>query len=656
MRRSSVPEQQGNKEKNWMDPELPEYYRKELSYITASFGEFAQGHPKIAARLGAQAGDIGDRYVERLLQGAAVVNARSSMHIDRWSLEIPLRILEGVNPNFAAPQPSMGVVRFYPDALAAHSPQGLTLPRGTTLTMGEAGDNATLCEFLTSQPVTVWPVGIEHLRFTGIPPDIPGLHRYLYNSDDMTRVRGALRLRLATLNGTPLARLDGLDRLPFYLCGEDALASRLFELIHTSVTGIVMGVPGEFDKGDLYGAQVPGMPDMRVEYAGLEPDESLLRPVQSKFHGQMQVHEFFALPSRFWFFTLAGLAAGLRRIEGPVVEIVLLLDREVAALEQQVDASQLALFCAPVTNFFPVTTTRLGIAPQDAEHRLTPVTDKPDDYGVHSVDFVVGQVDEHSERIPFQPLDAPLTDDTRRSPRYFSLRRELELVGDNERRYDTRNQFVRSRTWLKLFGPTREPDDSDVQQLTLHAWLTNGDLPCVLPRNGVNDLVVKDAKSVAGVGFVRGPTAPRPPLAHGAGGDAAWELVRQLHLELAVFDDEFSETTPGEGLRLMLRPYLGAGEPSMACFVDSLIGASVKPVYDMHRHGNDVMPTRGLAVTLTFDEAVLDGGSPFTFALALERYVARHISQHSFTRTTFSTKQRGVVFTWPTREGTRGVL
>jgi type VI secretion system protein ImpG len=639
-----------------MDPEFAERYMQELRYITASFGEFAQGHPKIAARLGAQAGEVGDRYVERLLQAAAFVNARTCLHVDRWPIEIPLRVLEGVNPNFAAPQPSMGVVRFHADALAAHSPQGLVLPRGTTLTMGEAGGRATICEFLTSQPVRIWPLGIDHLRFTGIPPDIPNLRRYVHDSDDMTCVRGALRLRLATLNGTPLAHLDGLDRLPFYLCGEEALASRLFELIHTSVTGIVMGVPGEFETGDLYGAQAPGMPGIRVEYEGLEPHESLLRPVQPKFHGQMQVHEHFALPSRFWFFTLTGLAAGLKTIGGPAVEIVLLLNREVAALDQQVHASQLALFCTPVTNFFPVTTARLGINPQDAEHRLTPLVDKLDDCGVHSVDFVVGQVDEHSEQIPFQPLDAALSNDTRRNPRYFSLRRELVLSGDNERRYDTRQEFVRTHTWLKLLGPTREPDDSDIHHLTLHAWLTNGDLPCVLPRNGVNDLVVKDAKSVASVGFVRGPSAPRPPLAHGASGDAAWELVRQLHLELAVFDDEFHERNPGEGLRLMLRPYLGAGKPPMARFLDSLTGASVKPVYDMHRHGNEVMPMRGLAVTLTFDEAVLDGWSPFTFALALERYVARHVSQHSFTRTTLCTKQRGVVFTWPTREGTRGVL
>uniref|UniRef100_UPI002AB6BB9E type VI secretion system baseplate subunit TssF n=1 Tax=Paraburkholderia tropica TaxID=92647 RepID=UPI002AB6BB9E len=87
-----------------------------------------------------------------------------------------------------------------------------------------------------------------------------------------------------------------------------------------------------------------------------------------------------------------------------------------------------------------------------------------------------------------------------------------------------------------------------------------------------------------------------------------------------------------------------------------LCGATASPVYAMHRCCDDITPTRGIAVTLTFDESLLDGYSPFTFALALERYVARHVSQHSFTRTTLRTLQRGTVFTWPTRSGTRGVL
>jgi type VI protein secretion system component VasA len=45
-----------------------------------------------------------------------------------------------------------------------------------------------------------------------------------------------------------------------------------------------------------------------------------------------------------------------------------------------------------------------------------------------------------------------------------------------------------------------------------------------------------------------------------------------------------------------------------------------------------------------------------TFALALERYVTKHVSQHAFTRTVLRSKQRGPVFTWPARDGTRGVF
>jgi type VI secretion system protein ImpG len=47
--------------------------------------------------------------------------------------------------------------------------------------------------------------------------------------------------------------------------------------------------------------------------------------------------------------------------------------------------------------------------------------------------------------------------------------------------------------------------------------------------------------------------------------------------------------------------------------------------------------------------------SPYTFALVLEHYVARHVSAHSFTRTQLHTKQRGLVTTWPPRPGTRDV-
>ncbi|WP_414694418.1 type VI secretion system baseplate subunit TssF [Paraburkholderia sp.] len=50
-----------------MDPELPGRYAEELRYHIESYKlRFAQPHPKIAARLRSQAGEVGDPYVERL--------------------------------------------------------------------------------------------------------------------------------------------------------------------------------------------------------------------------------------------------------------------------------------------------------------------------------------------------------------------------------------------------------------------------------------------------------------------------------------------------------------------------------------------------------------------------------------------------------------
>ncbi len=188
-----------------MPPEFPDYYVKELRYIEESVRVSGIEHAKIGTRLGIQAGDIGDHYVQQLAQSFAFVAAGTRMGIDRFGLEVALRKLEGLAVNHAAPLPSLGVARFEPDAKGAHSPQGLMLPRGTRLNMTEGGEGHTECVFLTTQPVRLRPVAI-----TQVKPGIPALYPYLHSGQDVSRIRGALRLRFATLNGTPFNRFDGL--------------------------------------------------------------------------------------------------------------------------------------------------------------------------------------------------------------------------------------------------------------------------------------------------------------------------------------------------------------------------------------------------------------------------------------------------------------
>jgi type VI secretion system protein ImpG len=652
-----------------MDPNFSSCYQAELQYITAAMaGNFASQHPKIAKRFGMlDTGEVADPYLQRLLQNFSVSAARSQLRIERLADPVVQRTLQCIYPNYIAPQPSMAVVQFHPGYKSGQGMAGQLLPRGMSMTSRTSRETETACTFLTSQDVMIYPLEISRACWSGIPPDITDVHRHVFGN---VQARSALRLRIRTTNGLPISALAGLDRLPIYLCGEPKIASRLFELINGSTLASVTGVPGEFATGMLHGVFQNGYRNGRLEravdYEGLEPHQSLLHPVMPHLHGHNLMHEFMAFEPRFWFFALTDLSGGLSAIHGSEAEIVLLFSRELSALEQQVDASHFALFCSPAINLFPVRTEKLYIDPEHREHLITPDVDAPMNYEVHSVTRVEGHVEDQSKEngpqkpkkaqsqvFIFEPLDVALPCDERGDERYFTLRREADLPVDNVRRYRTRQTFTRTHTWISLLTHAHGVDDTGARNLVLDAWLTNGELPCLLPHNGRDDLIANGAKSVASVGFVRPPTMPKSPLARG---NAAWQLIGQLNLEYDVFDDEFDEARPGEGLRQMLQPYLSTAAPDKSRQLDGLIGALAVPVSEFHQVMGDTQLTRGIEITLTFDESAFDGASPFTFALALERYVTRHVSCHSFTRTVLRTKQRGTVFTWTARDGTRGVF
>lgn len=92
--------------------------------------------------------------------------------------------------------------------------------------------------------MTLWPLAIEEARLTAAPPDMPALHRYLPAN---IHVAGALRITLRTFGELTFSQLAGLNKLPFYLCGEERTASHLFELLHTSAIASLAGIPGHFD-------------------------------------------------------------------------------------------------------------------------------------------------------------------------------------------------------------------------------------------------------------------------------------------------------------------------------------------------------------------------------------------------------------------------
>ncbi len=71
--------------------------------------EFAQAHPKIAQRLGMQAGEVTDPYVERLIESFCFMAARTQLKLDAEFPRFTGRLLKVTYPNYVAPTPSIAV-------------------------------------------------------------------------------------------------------------------------------------------------------------------------------------------------------------------------------------------------------------------------------------------------------------------------------------------------------------------------------------------------------------------------------------------------------------------------------------------------------------------------------------------------------------------
>ena len=91
-----------------------------------------------------------------------------------------------------------------------------------------------------------------------------------------------------------------------------------------------------------------------VRRVGFDDDQALLPYGRRSFRGYRLLHEYFALPERFHFVELCGLARAFPRFKEQEIEIAILLQRDDPTLHNVVDASNFALHCTPAINVFPM--------------------------------------------------------------------------------------------------------------------------------------------------------------------------------------------------------------------------------------------------------------------------------------------------------------
>jgi type VI secretion system protein ImpG len=625
-----------------MDPRLLRLYESELTFVREVGQEYAREFPKIAARLNLGSFDVADPYVERLLEGFALLAARIQLKLEAEFPTFTQSLLQIVYPHYLAPTPSMAVVQFRPEQTLRGTPQGVLLPRNTELHSLLGTEDQTNCEFRTAHPVQLLPIELTDAEYIGSPAAVAAL-----GLPEQRNVKAAIRLRLKALGEVPFAKI-ALENLPLFLSGPEGARVRLYEQLLANLSGIYVR-PTE--------RPLPWqerLPVSSMRAVGAEPEEALLPRAPESFDGYRLVQEYYAMPERFLFVELRDMDRAVGRCAGKELEIILLLDRSEPVLASGFGPDHLALFCTPAINLFPRRSDRVNLSEREVEQHVVPDRMRPLDFEIFSVLAVEGYAADGGAPQPFLPFYA--ANDLSRNPdhrSYYLLRREPRQLSSRARQRGPRSSYLGHEVFISLVDPEAAPFRHGLRQLGLDLLCTNRDLPLSMPIGKQHtDLTITVSAPVASIRCLVGPTPPRPCRTDG---EYAWRFLSHLGLNYLSLVDTDS-LHGAAALRELLRLYVPTSTSVAARQLEALTSVACHPIVRRIPGAGPVAAGRGLEITLTIDEAPFGGAGSIVMAGVLDRFLAKYVSINAFTETVLKSPERGEVMRWPMRIGQRPVL
>jgi len=625
-----------------VNAKLLRYYERELAHLREVGGEFARDYPKVAGRLGLETYACADPYVERLLEGFSFLAARVQLKIDAEFPRFTNHLLELVYPQYLAPTPSMAVVQLQPDMSEGSLAAGFKVPRDTALHSQLGKGDQTACEFRTAHDVTLWPVELVQARYFACGAHVAGI--------DLSRlggVKAALRLRLRVGAGLTFSDL-ALDRLPLHIRGGEAMPSRILEQLLAQAAGVlVMPVQEHVDWHQF-------LPKSAIRSVGYSDSEALLPSGPRSFQGYRLLQEYFAMPQRFMFAEVAGLANSVSRCTAEQLDVIVLFKKLDPVLEQSLSAANFGLYCTPAINLFPMRTERVHLSDQQSEYHVIPDRTRPMDYEIYQIESVTGYGSGAEASQTFESFYRANDLHARTPPNaFYQLRRDARVLSEQQRRQGPRSSYIGSELFLSLVDAQEAPHRSDLRQLGIDTLCSNRDLVLSMPvGSGRTDFTVESGAPVQSVRCVAGPTVPAPSFAEG---ETAWRLVSHLSLNYLSLLDQDKEQG-ATALRDLLRLYCRVDDEAAHKQIEGLRSVTADSIVRRLPLPGPITYGRGLQVCVTLDESAFEGAGVFVLGSVLEQFFAKYVSLNSFTETVIKSAARGVIMQWPARVGRCEIL
>jgi type VI secretion system protein ImpG len=613
-----------------MPDELYPYYERELQELGQRAGEFARAHEATAGRLGISADAVADPHVERLMQGFAFLAARIQKRLDDDFPELPRALLGLLQPQLVAPVPSMAIVQF-------RCPPGhagpVAVPRH--FAMESSRVEGETCRFRTAWATEVWPIAPVEARLARRPCPAPE-HAGAREAQAVLR----LTFESAMLTFAKLAPTSLRLHLP------EALGKgyRLHDLLTQHLLAVAIA-EGPDDPEPLR------LPAEALSPVGFAPEEALFDAAPGASQGYRLVTEYFALPEKFLFLDLAGIAPKTARVAGRRLDVFLYLRRAHPELEDAVGPDSVALGCAPAINLFRLPAEPVTLDHRVADYRLVLDSRRPPFAEVHTVERVAA----HGGGLPdiTYPPFVSVAHGGGAERFWYATRRPAGF------RDDSTDVFV-SVTDIAF-----TPRASTGATLTVECSWVNRFIPEAL-RSGGADLRLAPLERAGAIEEIRFRTRPTPTGHRHLAQGALWRLVSMLAMNhLCLTGGAAGAAALREMLQLLDLRGSGATQ-AMIAGVTSVEHRRVARRFRPELQAGEedeaaLLPSavQGSLVRLVLDPARFAGGSPLLFAAVLD-HVFGHLSGiNSFTQTALAFAGRGdvdVVRTWTPRAGDRPLL
>jgi type VI secretion system protein ImpG len=588
-----------------MDKLLP-YVESELSLLRQAGAEFAGRYPKLAGSLGTDGEGAADPHVDRVIQGAAVLNARVGKLLDDGYAGFTEALLGMLYPHYLRPMPSCSIARIDHSGAGAGEIVGVgRVPRGTAMTA--LGQAKVACRFRTVYDVAVAPVAITAAWFEPhieAPPGLP------LPPDASAAICITVEGVVAALGSA----LHGLSTLRVFIDGEPSLRAALRDALFMRVAGACVEADGRWHL-------LSGPP---IAPVGFADDEALLPAAASGHSGYRLLGEYFAFPEKFDFFDI-DLDAVLADVPSGCTGVTLRLalagcrpDLPAARILRALVADNLVLGCTPIVNLYAQQATPIRVTHALSSYPLMPdqmPASGSEIYSIDSVHLVVSTPDgdKVTEFFPYYSLRHGGA--ASRKGRYWLASRDGALAASG-----AGHDFS-----LALVDHDFSPLHDEQATASVRVTCTNRDLPHHMeygrPRG---DLATKAAIGGFPIRVLRRPTTSYRLSENGNG---QWGLISHLTLNHRALTHEGLPA-----LTAMLRLYARRDNAVSQRQIDGIAGLSHRPATRVVRQARGSAYLRGTEVTVTVDEEAFAGTGLHIFAQLLDYLFGLHVHLNSYTQ------------------------